>query len=128
MILIAICDDNKNVREDLRKLLIQYSFERKEDFKIFLFASSQEFCETLVEVEYQIVFLDVVMKGKDGIEVGKELRVRYLSSVTQKIECLSVYWISYNKLNIFFKDHRKNIITTKRTHHIYTNEFKQKLI
>lgn len=40
MILIAICDDNKNVREDLRKLLIQYSFERKEDFKIFLFASS----------------------------------------------------------------------------------------
>ena len=85
MILIAICDDNKNVREDLRKLLIQYSFERKEDFKIFLFASSQEFCETLVEVEYQIVFLDVVMKGKDGIEVGKELRVRYPSSVTQLI-------------------------------------------
>ena len=85
MILIAICDDNKNVREDLRKLLIQYSFERKEDFKIFLFASSQDFCETLVEVEYQIVFLDVVMKGKDGIEVGKELRVRYPSSVTQLI-------------------------------------------
>ncbi len=55
MILIAICDDNKNVREDLRKLLIQYSFERKEDFKIFLFASSQEFCETLVEVEYDII-------------------------------------------------------------------------
>ena len=65
--------------------MIQYSFERKEDFKIFLFATSQEFCETLVEVEYQIVFLDVVMKGKDGIEVGKELRVRYPSSVTQLI-------------------------------------------
>ncbi|MGL4875976.1 MAG: LytR/AlgR family response regulator transcription factor [Clostridium sp.] len=68
MINIGICDDDKLIRERLKKIL---KGEDRE-FIIFEFESGEElvkFNETL-----DILFLDIDMGGIDGIEAGKELR------------------------------------------------------
>lgn len=85
MILVGICDDDINICNKLRKILVQYSIEKNIDFKIECFLSANEFCKALKIREYQIVFLDIVLKEKNGIQLGRELRERYPSSVTQLI-------------------------------------------
>lgn len=92
MIVIGICDDNIKVCDELKKILIQYSVEKKIDFEIKCFISAEEFCKSLEVTEYQIVFLDIVMREKNGIEIGEEVRRSYLSSVTQL-----VYMSAYKK-------------------------------
>ena len=58
------------------------------DLKIQCFLSAEEFCKAIEQKEYQIVFINIVLKGKDGIEVEAELRRRYPSSITQLIYIL----------------------------------------
>ena len=45
-------------------------------------------CKAIKQKEYQIVFINIVLKEKNGMEVGTELRRRYPSSITQLIYIL----------------------------------------
>lgn len=85
MILIGICDNDCDTCNKLKKLLIQYSMEKNVDLKIQCFLSAEEFCKAIKQKEYQIVFINIVLKEKNGMEVGVELRRRYPSSITQLI-------------------------------------------
>lgn len=88
MILIGICDNDCDTCNKLKKLLIQYSMEKNVDLKIQCFLSAEEFCKAIKQKEYQIVFINIVLKEKNGMEVGTELRRRYPSSITQLIYIL----------------------------------------
>ncbi|CVI72213.1 hypothetical protein NDGK_02481 [Clostridiales bacterium CHKCI001] len=72
----------------MKKLLIQYSIKNDVDLKIQCFLSAEECCKAIEQKEYQIVFIKIVLKGKDRIEVGVQLRRRYPSSITQLIYIL----------------------------------------
>lgn len=65
---IAICDDEKNICELLKsKIEKQYS-----DANIIFFSSGEELL--LTDQHIDILFLDIQMNGKNGMETARELR------------------------------------------------------
>ena len=67
---IAICDDEKNIRQ-LREKKIVKQYPRAE---IVLFSSGEELL--LSDLKIDILFLDIQMSGRDGMETAIELRKR----------------------------------------------------
>ena len=67
---IAICDDEKNIRQLIEKKIVkQYP-----DAEIVLFSSGEELL--LSDLKIDILFLDIQMSGRDGMETAIELRKR----------------------------------------------------
>ena len=81
MFKIAFCDDDLSVLKELSVLTDKYRVERNQDITYAAFHSP---VELLAEVErgvrLDIVFLDVLMPGQDGISTAREIR-RYDTSV-----------------------------------------------
>lgn len=75
MIKIAFCDDDMEVLHRMNELLDRYRVERNEDIT---YAAFQSPFELLTEIEKgirpDILFLDVVMPGQNGMDVAKEIR------------------------------------------------------
>lgn len=75
MIKIAFCDDEMEVLHQMNELLDRYQVERNEDIT---YAAFQSPFELLTEIEKgirpDILFLDVVMPGQNGLDVAKEIR------------------------------------------------------
>lgn len=67
---IAICDDEKNIRELIgNKVEKQYP-----ETEIVFFSSGEELL--LSDMHIDILFLDIQMPGRDGMETARELRQR----------------------------------------------------
>lgn len=75
MIKIAFCDDDLSVLKELSILMDRYRVERNQDITYAAFHSP---LELLAEVErgteLDIIFLDVLMPGQNGISTAKEIR------------------------------------------------------
>lgn len=75
MIKIALCDDDLSVLKEIKTLLEQYSIEHAQKIVCVDFCSPMEL---LTEIENgmrpDILFLDVIMPGENGISVAKEIR------------------------------------------------------
>lgn len=75
MIKIAFCDDELSVLNELRVLLDQYRVERNCELDYAVFQSP---LELLAEIErgarFDILFLDVLMPGENGIDAAAEIR------------------------------------------------------
>ncbi len=75
MIKIAFCDDDVSVLNEINVLLDKYRVERNQDI---VYAAFNSPLELLAEIEkgtrLDILFLDVIMPGENGIEVAKEIR------------------------------------------------------
>ena len=65
---IAICDDEKNIRE-LIESKVRKNYKEAE---IVFFSSGEELL--LSDMHIDILFLDIQMSGRNGIETAKELR------------------------------------------------------
>lgn len=75
MFRIAICDDEKIFRADLKEILTRYMTDRGIMLEIDTFSSGKEFVELGIEmVKYKIVFLDINMDELDGIMTAKKIR------------------------------------------------------
>lgn len=72
---IAFCDDDMEVLHQMNELIDRYRVERNEDIT---YAAFQSPFELLTEIEKgirpDILFLDVVMPGQNGMDVAKEIR------------------------------------------------------
>lgn len=75
MIRIAFCDDDVSVLKEIKKMLKQYREEYNQEIAFEMFQSS---LELLSEIEkglcVDILFLDILMPGEDGISVAREIR------------------------------------------------------
>lgn len=75
MIKIALCDDDLSALNEISSLIEQYRTERNQEIEYTTFHSP---LELLTEFEKgvipDILFLDVIMPGEDGISVAKEIR------------------------------------------------------
>lgn len=70
---IGICDDQKEWVETMQSSLSCYLKKKQMEAKITAFASAEE----LLNADWQrfhILFLDVVMDGKDGVEAAAQIR------------------------------------------------------
>jgi len=65
---VLVVDDEEEFVEPLRERL------RMRDFDVGVAFSGEEALETLKRYNYDVVILDVVMPGKDGVEVLREMK------------------------------------------------------
>ena len=65
---IAICDDDKVIREQIRGLIKQ----QRADAAVALYESGEELLAC--KRQFDLVFLDIQMKGIDGMETARKLR------------------------------------------------------
>lgn len=72
---IAICDDEKYFREQIKEILEKYLKSKGIMFKIDTFSSGEEFVDLGIEmIKYKVVFLDINMDELDGIMTAKKIR------------------------------------------------------
>lgn len=75
MIRVAFCDDDLSVLNEISVLIDRYRVERNLDI---MYAAFNSPLELLAEIEKgmrpDILFLDVIMPGENGINVAKEIR------------------------------------------------------
>ena len=75
MIKIAFCDDDCSVLSDLHELLALYRAEKNKEIDDFTFHSPLDLsCGIERGSRFDILFLDVLMPGENGIDVAAELR------------------------------------------------------
>lgn len=87
MIKVAIVDDEKIIREQIRKLAMQQEAEVRAD----VYATGNELLAS--GREYDVVFLDIQMEGVNGIDTARELR--------KKAEDAVVVFVTANKEYVF---------------------------
>lgn len=76
MIKIAICDDEKYYREQMKCLITKYFMQyQTKNYCVDIFSSGKEFCEKESNViQYDIVFLDIGMVELNGLETAYKIR------------------------------------------------------
>lgn len=82
MIKIAICDSSKKDRDRLKEFINHYEKEFNIIYCLKLFASGEELLESKFMPD--ILFLDIAVGQKDGIQIGAEIKQR-------KAETLIIY-------------------------------------
>lgn len=81
MIKVAFCDDDLSVLNEISGLLSQYRIVHKREIEYTAFRSPFELLTEIEKgVRWDILFLDILMPGENGISVAKEIR-RYDSAV-----------------------------------------------
>lgn len=100
MIKIAICDDEQKDREKLHGFISDFSGIALKDAWIKEFESGEQLLDSGFGPD--ILFLDIVMKEKDGIQAGEEIRchnpdvlIMYTTNLREKIS------IAINKIHAF---------------------------
>lgn len=68
MLKIAICDNDDKELELLRKIIVKIMEEYTISFEITGYEQGEELLES--KLEFQLVFLDIILDGKNGIDVG----------------------------------------------------------
>ena len=71
---IAVCDDNKTDLLQMVTLLETYRHSRKADFIYTSFISAIELLASMERVDYDLILLDVLMPGINGIQAAREIR------------------------------------------------------
>ena len=72
---VAICDDNTKESALLKKYLIDYELNHEVDFEIDTYSSGDSLLKNYdIPGTYHIVFLDVEMPGKNGIDTASVIR------------------------------------------------------
>lgn len=70
---IAICDDEKQIRELLKDKIQKYYFSKSITFSIALFENGEKVLEYDLD-QIDVLFLDVDMPGRNGMQIAKLIR------------------------------------------------------
>lgn len=89
MLSIAICDDEKSMRDGLSGLLTAYFKDRHREVRISQFEDGKSF-ERCRE-QFGLVFLDIRMAGPTGMETARALRKRRFEGLIIFITVLKEY-------------------------------------
>ena len=74
MLRIAICDDEKVIIEQLHKIITEILQKNKCDSQITIFLNGEGILEKAEELD--VIFMDIEMPDKDGLQLGQELKER----------------------------------------------------
>ena len=74
MLQLAVCDDEKIFRSDLKRIIGTELELCGIDYHIEEFSSGEELLSGVERSECQILFLDIEMKGMDGVAAARKLR------------------------------------------------------
>lgn len=74
MIRIAICDDEKHMLDKIREMTIDFFHRKNMEIAVSQFSSGEELLK--FDKAIDVLFLDIQMKGMDGMETARKLRDR----------------------------------------------------
>lgn len=76
MVNICILDDEKELAEELYRMISDYLLNRRVQFTVDTYHSGDSLAETVNRSGsgYHIYFLDILMQGKNGVQTAKEIR------------------------------------------------------
>ena len=75
MLNIAVCDDDTRYCAAIKKMVSDYCEEKSVDYQVTTFLSGNDFLLSQENVkQFQVIYLDINMKGLNGIEVAEKLR------------------------------------------------------
>lgn len=75
MIKIAICDNNIELCDELEKNFLKYFDEKAIKIEVFIFKTGEKIIDFIKNVHsFDIIFLDIELGGKNGIEIGQIIR------------------------------------------------------
>lgn len=74
MITIAVCDDEKYLTDQIRKLVSDFFRGKNMEASVVCFSNGEDLLK--YDKSIDILFLDIQMNGMDGMEAAKELRSR----------------------------------------------------
>ena len=72
MIRIAICDDEKHMSDHIRSMISDFFRKKNQEISLHMFSSGEELLSYNGHIN--ILFLDIQMKGMDGMETARKLR------------------------------------------------------
>jgi len=73
MIKIAVCDDDRTVRESIVKALQRYERDNSMEFEILEYAAADAMLVSY-PAELDLILLDIYMPGIDGMDAAKAIR------------------------------------------------------
>jgi len=78
MIRIAVCDDDKKIVDSIQQYLKKKTEQMSDEtVKVSLYESGTSFLQDIENGAYfHIVFMDIELNGKNGIDIGHDLRKR----------------------------------------------------
>jgi len=136
---IAICDDEKNYRDEILEYITGY-FNDKSEFVVLEFFSGEDLIQYYNKGEvFDLIFLDIEMKDKNGIETAKEIReadenviiIFITSHISYVYDTFRVNAFQFLKKPIdkqdFDKDFNRAILAYKKKHHKYEIKYKNKV-
>ncbi|MEG2440658.1 MAG: LytTR family DNA-binding domain-containing protein [Acetivibrio sp.] len=71
---IAICDDNPEDQKILKKYLCHYGLKMEVELELFFCESGENLLRTMKRMSFDIIFMDIYMKGMGGMEAAREIR------------------------------------------------------
>ncbi len=74
MIRIAICDDEEIIIDELYEMITEILQNNKYDNQITIFQNGEGILEKAEE--FDVIFMDIEMPDKDGLQLGQELKER----------------------------------------------------
>ena len=95
----ALCDDDKHITEEVKKLLLTYAKENRIIIDIDEFESGEKLLNS--ENNYDIIVLDFQLGSTDGLTVAKELRKRNVLSCIIFLTSYPNFMIDAFEVNTF---------------------------
>ncbi len=99
MLKIAICDDEANIVDQIEEYVLRFGKENNMDFKIHRFYDGDSLVRS--DIRFDIVFLDIMMDGLDGIETGKILKDRNMKTQIVYISGFSDFSMRAHEVHSF---------------------------
>lgn len=102
--IVSICDDNSIGRDVLHALVLEYQKRREiSDLKILEYDSPVALAKDLDRIESDVYLLDIIFPDGNGIELAREIRLRYhhnpiifiTSSKEDTLNAFKVYALCY---------------------------------
>ncbi|MBD5485799.1 MAG: response regulator transcription factor [Lachnospiraceae bacterium] len=88
---IVVCDDDRALQEILRRKIEKMCREAEVSCRIVCCDSGEEILDLHGEEAPDILFLDIQMPGKSGMEIAEELRKRHRDTILIFVTALSEY-------------------------------------
>lgn len=93
MITIGICDDELDVRMDIKNAILNTMIDKDIEYQVKEFSNGEDVIKYIeLDNEIDILFLDIQMDGLDGMETARKLReydrtteIIFVTSIGEKI-------------------------------------------
>ncbi len=84
MLRIAVCDDDSEITESVIRFLLPLESKLMDIYRVDEYNDGIELCYELEHgKKYDLIFLDIMMPGRSGVEVGKLIREVLNDNITQ---------------------------------------------